>query len=64
MEMETQYKTRTKVLAMMGLLLATMIWGGSFVVMKNSVDVLTPTFLLALRFTLAVITMELVFHKK
>ena len=64
MEMETQYKTRTKVLAMMGLLLATMIWGGSFVVMKNSVDVLTPTFLLALRFTLAVITMVLVFHKK
>lgn len=64
MEMETQYKTRTKVLAMMGLLSATMIWGGSFVVMKNSVDILAPTFLLALRFTLATAVMVLVFHKK
>ena len=64
MEMETQYKTRTKVLSMLGLLLATMIWGGSFVAMKNSVDILTPTFLLALRFTLAIFAMVLVFHKK
>ena len=62
--MDKQYGTGTKVLAMMGLLLATLIWGGSFVVMKNSVDTLTPTFLLAVRFTMASITMLLVFYKK
>jgi len=62
--MEKQYSTGIKVLAMMGLLLTTVIWGGSFVVMKNSVDTLTPTFLLAVRFTMASITMVIVFHKK
>ena len=62
--MEKQYNTGTKVLSMMGLLLATLIWGGSFVVMKNSVDTLTPTFLLAVRFTMATVTMLVVFSKK
>lgn len=62
--MEMQYKTGTKILSMMGLLLTTLIWGGSFVVMKNSVDALTPTFLLAVRFTIAAITSLIVFHKK
>ena len=52
-----------KVLAAAGLLLTTMIWGGSFVVMKNSVDVLEPTFLLAVRFTIAALALILVFHK-
>ena len=52
-----------KVLAAAGLLLTTMIWGGSFVVMKNSVDVLETTFLLAVRFTIAALALILVFHK-
>ena len=32
-----------KILASMGLILTTMIWGFAFVVMKNSVDVIPPT---------------------
>lgn len=36
-----------------------MIWGGSFVVMKNSVDLVPPSYLLALRFTLAAAFMAL-----
>lgn len=52
-----------KVLSISGLLLTTMIWGGSFVIMKNSVDVLEPTFLLAARFTMAAAALILVFHK-
>ena len=35
-----------KILASMGLILTTMIWGFAFVVMKNSVDVIPPTYLL------------------
>ena len=62
--MEKQYSTGTKVFAMMGLLLTTLIWGGSFVVMKNSVDTLAPTFLLAVRFTMAAVGLFLVFHGK
>ena len=38
-----------KVLASLGLILTTMIWGFAFVVMKNSVDVIPPTYLLAVR---------------
>lgn len=62
--MEKQYSTGTKVFAMMGLLLTTLIWGGSFVVMKNSVDTLAPTFLLAVRFTMAAVGLFLVFYGK
>ena len=38
-----------------------MIWGGSFVVMKTSVDLVPPSYLLALRFTLAAAFMALAF---
>ena len=61
--MEKQVTARVKVLAIAGLLLTTMIWGGSFVAMKNSVAVLQPTFLLAVRFTIASLALLLVFHK-
>ncbi len=54
---------RAKVLSICGLLITTLIWGGSFVVMKNSVDVLRPTFLLAVRFTMATAALVLVFHR-
>ena len=42
-----------KILASMGLILTTMIWGFAFVVMKNSVDVIPPTYLLAVRFSMS-----------
>ena len=35
------------------LLLAALIWGSSFIVMKSAVDFLTPNVLLFVRFTLA-----------
>lgn len=61
--MGKQKVTGAKVLSISGLLLTTMIWGGSFVIMKNSVDVLEPTFLLATRFTMAAAALMIVFHK-
>lgn len=61
--MGKQTTTMRKVCSMLGLIITTMIWGGSFVVMKNSVDVLEPTFLLAVRFTMAAAALILVFHK-
>lgn len=53
----------TKLLAAMGLVLTTMIWGSSFVVMKNSVNSLPPTYLLALRFSSAAVVLCMVFHR-
>lgn len=52
-----------KACSILGLLFTTMVWGGAFVVMKNSVDILEPTFLLAVRFTMAAAALILVFHK-
>lgn len=60
--MEKQTTIKTKAFSVLGLVLTTMIWGGSFVVMKNSVDILEPTFLLAVRFTIAALALVLVFH--
>ncbi len=53
-----------KLLASAGLILVTIIWGSAFVVMKNSIDVITPTYLLAYRFTVAAIGMVILFWKK
>ena len=46
------------------IVLATIIWGGSFVVMKSSVDVLPTFWLLAIRFSLAALALSLLFWKK
>ncbi len=43
------------------IVLATIIWGSSFVVMKNSVDVLPTFWLLAIRFSASAIVLALVF---
>lgn len=45
------------------LILAPIIWGSSFVVMKHSLDSFTPFYLLAFRFTAAAIILGLVFWK-
>ena len=52
-----------KVLASLGLILTTMIWGFAFVVMKNSVDVIPPTYLLAIRFSMSAVLLALLFYK-
>ena len=46
------------------IVLATIIWGSSFVVMKSSVDVLPTFWLLAIRFTCAALVLGLVFIKR
>lgn len=51
-------------LAAIGLIVTTIIWGSAFVVMKNSVDIISPTYLLALRFTIAAIALILVFWRQ
>ncbi|GLB29332.1 membrane protein [Lacrimispora amygdalina] len=53
-----------KTLSVMGLVVTTIIWGSAFVVMKNSVDVISPTYLLALRFTIAFAALAAVFWKR
>ena len=60
--MNTQKKT--DILARLSpllLVLTTVIWGSSFVVMKNSVDVLPTFWLLAIRFTVAAAVLALIF---
>lgn len=53
-----------KVLSAIGLIITTVIWGSAFVVMKNSVDVISPTYLLALRFTIAFAALTVVFWRR
>lgn len=43
---------------------AALIWGSSFVVLKNTVDVFPPTLLLAIRFTLGALILSIVFYRK
>ncbi|MHB8064198.1 MAG: DMT family transporter [Ruminiclostridium sp.] len=43
---------------------ASFIWGSSFFIMKNTVDVFTPYILLAFRFTIACILLSIIFWKK
>ncbi|MCD7809459.1 MAG: DMT family transporter [Erysipelotrichaceae bacterium] len=46
------------------LLTAALIWGSSFIVMKNAVDFMTPATLLLLRFALASIILSILFFKE
>lgn len=50
-----------KFLASLGLIITTIIWGSAFVVMKNSVDQVSPCYLLAVRFSVAAVGMLGVF---
>lgn len=62
--MNNRKGTGIKTLSVMGLIVTTVIWGSSFVVMKNSVAVISPTYLLALRFTIASAALVAVFWKR
>lgn len=46
------------------LFLAALIWGSSFIVMKNAVDFLTPAVLLFLRFSLSALLLFIIFFNK
>lgn len=43
---------------------ATLIWGGSFLIVKNSMDVMQPHALLAFRFTIGCFLLGIIFHKR
>lgn len=55
---------RTRMLAIIGFLFVTIIWGSSFVVTKTSMDVISPTYLLAYRFSIAAVGLVLIFWKQ
>lgn len=46
------------------LLLATLIWGTSFVIIKDTVNLISPNFLMALRFTGAFVLLAVIFRKR
>lgn len=51
-------------LAKIALFAATLIWGSSFVMVKDITDVWPPAFLLAVRFGCACLLLALIFHKQ
>ncbi len=53
-----------KLLSKIALFAAALIWGSSFIVVKDAVDVLAPNFLLALRFSIACIVLSICFYKR
>ena len=53
-----------QLIAKLALLLATIIWGSSFIIMKDALDDITTFYLLAVRFTGAFILLAVVFWKK
>lgn len=52
------------VLGKLALLAATLFWGTSFVVLKDTLDIVPPNYLIALRFTVAAILLGAVFWKR
>lgn len=56
-------KNRT-VLSEFGLLAVAFVWGGGFVVVKDSLDYISPLWLVAARFVLAALTITFVFFGK
>jgi drug/metabolite transporter (DMT)-like permease len=53
-----------KVIASFGLVFAALIWGFAFVVVKNSLDLIPPVYMLAFRFTIASIGLGIIFYKR
>ena len=55
---------KTAIYAKLALFCAALIWGTSFVIMKNTVDIFSPPLLLAIRFTIGTLILSLIFVKK
>lgn len=51
-------------LAKLALFTAALIWGSSFFILKNTVDIFPPNMLLAIRFTIAFILLGGIYHKR
>lgn len=58
-----QGRTKT-LLASSGLLLVTLLWGVSFAVVKNSLDLVPPIYMMAFRFTIASLFLLIIFFNK
>lgn len=57
-------RNKIKLLAGAGLLGAAAIWGLAFVVVKNTLDVVPPTYMLAFRFSIGAVALSLLCWKK
>lgn len=62
--MGQKIKGKIKLFAGLGLLGTAFIWGFAFVVVKNSLDYVSPIYMLAFRFTIAGVMLSLVFLKR
>ena len=56
--------TKKHIGAKMALFGATLIWGSSFLIVKNTMDVMQPHVLLALRFTIGCLLLGIIFYKR
>ena len=54
------YSNKIRLLSSFGLMLAAIIWGFAFVVVKSSLDLIPPIYMLAFRFTLAAAALTLI----
>ncbi len=61
--MEKLFK-KSSVYADLALLLVAMVWGGGFIAVKDSLNIITPFYQMAMRFSLACIIMCVVFYKR
>lgn len=57
-------QNKIQILAGAGMLGTAAIWGFAFVIVKNSLDLIPPTYMLAFRFTIAALLLALICHKK
>lgn len=58
------FQKKTNILASAGLLGTAVIWGFAFVVVKNSLDAVSPIYMLAFRFTIAAIILAVIFANR
>ncbi|MBR3995455.1 MAG: DMT family transporter [Clostridia bacterium] len=57
-------KKHISLFAKIALLMATLIWGSTFVLMKDTVNVVAPGWLLFFRFTIGWVVLSAIFYKK
>lgn len=57
-------KNTTSLLSSAGLLLAAAIWGFAFVIVKDSLDYIGATWMLAFRFSIAALVLTLIYRRK
>ena len=55
---------RTKLLSDLALLFVAALWGGGFVVVKDALDLISPMYLMSMRFILASIVLYVFLHRK